>query len=160
MPIRTFKQTGLAFANDNSSLVTVVVTLDNQEIFSGNLPESLLEPHTPVTIDNQVDLFSWQKDTSDNGVFAVDITVSGGTLKLGRTLCTYPADERDGAEDFGAVNMVNHNEVLFSEPFSNVVVDNTPIERTWEEPAIGQWHWHITSRFSANFTVPPVRSFE
>lgn len=158
MATRTFKQTGIELA-DTDTPISVVVTLDNQEIFNGALP-GFPAPADLDVMDNHVDLFTWQRDTSEHGVFNMVITVTGGTLILGRTLCNYSADERDSADDFGAVNIIDRSGVLFQDPFSSVVIDGEPSERFWEEPKVGQWVWTVSSSFSAQFTVPPVRSFE
>jgi len=158
MATRTFKQTGIKIADTDTS-ISVVVTLDNQEVFNGALPVSAAPADLDAT-DNHVDLFTWQQDTSEHGVYNMVITVTGGTLILGRTLCNYSADERDGADDFGAVNMIDRSSVLYQEPFGNVVIDGEPKERFWEETMMGQWGWTVSSSFSADFTVPPVRSFE
>jgi hypothetical protein len=158
MATRTFKQTGTELA-DTDTPISVVVTLDNQEVFNGALPVSAA-PADLDAITNHVVLFTWQQDTSEHGVYNMVITVTGGTLILGRTMCNYSADERDGANDFGAVNMIDRSGVLYQEPFSNVVIDGEPKERFWEETLMGQWGWTVSSSFSADFTVPPVRSFE
>lgn len=158
MATRTFKQTGIKIA-DPGTPISIVVRLGDREIFNGNLPNELA-PAGAGAPDDHVELFSWQADTSEHGVSNMEISVTGGILVLHRTLCNYSADERDGAEDFGAVNMVDRAGVLYQEPFDNVVIDGEPRARFWNPDMVGQWVWTVSSDFSADFTVPPMRSFE
>lgn len=168
MITRTFKQMGCAVANDGSSLVTIAVTFDNQEIYNGTVPThsaaAAADLYVPGSADHHDELFSWTVpvDLSEIKTHQLKIAVSNGILKLHNTNCTYSVNDYNAEEDFGYCCIVDVDGTQFLETFSNVVINEIPHQRVWEVVSTGgpyggagQWHWTVPDQgtFEATITV-------
>jgi hypothetical protein len=164
MTTRTFKQMGCGFGNTESP-VTVVVTLDDQEIYNGVVPtEPVVDPDSVSADEYHKELFSWTMpvNMSDIETHNINITVNNGILRLHNTNCTYSVNDYNAEEDFGYCCIVDVGGTQFLETFSNVVINNIPQQRVWEvvntggpNNGTGQWHWTVPDQatFGATITV-------
>lgn len=88
MTTRTFRQHGQAYG---PGPVTIVATIDGTEVFNGVVP-SINEPvpTTPDGMNITTDpLFSWDADMEYEGISAMIITVTGGSVLLKNTVANY-----------------------------------------------------------------------
>ena len=158
MVTRTFKQYGYGIRYTDRP-VTIIATLDGQEIFNGEIPSDT----TAVT-----ELFTWETPLDFAGTQQFEITAQHGDVYLGQTQCNYSVNEYNAPEDFGSCCIVQQDGNEFSECFGNVEINGFGQSRLWEPlpetperpgPGTGQWHW-TGYRFSATLTVQTATHYE
>ena len=165
MTIRTIKQQGQLYGLGSA---TVVAKIDGTVVFSGTI-DAVNQPVPALpslgTVEG-VDLFSWEEDVDYTGTRALEIYVTGATLLLTDTLANYytisqpwPNPETpvpgisSGATGFGWVYFVNTNDVIVTDPLSNVAIDGKALTADHTPELTGQWYWRVTSGSTLTATV-------
>jgi len=176
---RTFKQLGLAYDVVPGTTGIIAVSLDGQVIYYGPVPgvpdpvpgqvyeivESdgsanlALVPSTP-----HVDLFTWPLDIDAMGPMEMKIEVSDCTLQLGLTMSNYTSNVVGEHSEFNRLEYEQTvNGVECQDPFTNVRLNGTPIQRNTSAPGVpeillpGQCWWQIREGciFEATLNVEP-----
>lgn len=100
MTTRTFIQQGRGYGSDP---VSVVASLDGNQIFSGTIPTlDQPVPNLPFDFDSfsGANLFTWTTELEFQGTMAYQITVTGGTLILGYTVANYTGNNEAPSPEF------------------------------------------------------------
>jgi len=161
MTTRTFIQRGQAYGSDT---VTIVAKIDGIEVFNGVVPNGLA-PFVPYDANSSIgigsistQLFTFTDDVTFAGTKQLELTVSGGSIVMARTVgnyksqlpgITYPdieITETMGKADFyGPISTYTSGNVVIADPLSNVMINGvadpaTPsVEMVTGNLPEGQW---------------------
>lgn len=150
MATRNFIQQGLAFGSTTAS---VTVTLDGVEIYSGPVPtvDQPLPPGPGPDIEDTA--YTWTLPADFVGSKTLTVQVSGSPFLLAGTLA-----DRTELANTARFDPLNHFQEIsgqtVSDPFSNVVIDGTPMSR---DPTLGgQWYWVVQpgQTLTATLNIP------
>lgn len=145
---RIFKQYGRGY---DDSPVSIVAQIDGNTVFSGTVPTS--NPPYPDSwsggSDPNTECFSWTEPTANAVTRTLSITVTNGTFQTGVTLAQSDAGN---AAAYGPFYEQLVGEVMYGDPFSNVVIGGQSVDRPVNELP-GQWNWNIPAGFTLTATV-------
>lgn len=172
MTMRTIKQQGQLYGLGPA---TVIAKIEGVEIFNGTLP-TLNQPlpslpdSSPITV---IDLFSWGEEVSFAGTRSLEIFVTGATLLLTDTLANYypistpttpPASPipstSSGPDDFGWVSFIMDNDIVVSDPLSDVSINGKTVSADLGTGYYGQWYWRVPTGSLFNATVTVMQGVE
>lgn len=151
MTTRTFRQQGQGYGRSDTR---IIVRLDDNEIFAGNIPTlNQFMPTGDTAIDMPV-IFTWDQPAEFRGTRQIAISVHNGNLLLGETT----ANNVDPAGPDQFVKFCHRYVGKFqwtSDPFTHIMIDDRSVDVQDRADLSGQWRWKIYSgqTFTATLNI-------
>ena len=152
MTVRTFKQQGQSYGSTPTS---IVAKIDGVEVYNGVVSTlDIPPPLSPNSVDNNVDLFTWEAPlpttweaaVNSNSEQLMEITVLGNNLYLGKTWANHSGSD---PEEFYSKIDPDENGII--DPLTNVIINGEPQIINRRPGSDGQWRWTIPA--GATFTA-------
>lgn len=149
MTTRTFKQCGCGYGG---TTVNITVKLNGTVIYQGPVLTKNEPVGVPAAITNNT-LFSWNAPVEFNGVFDLEIAVTGGRLVIESTFGNYvfvPYDQpgpsmiSGGPDTYGWIYISSGPSGITSDPLTDVSIDNIPHVKG-DTSLTAQWTYTVES---------------
>jgi len=154
MTMRTINTYGKGYG---STEVTITVTVDGIEIFSGPVSTTngpIVNPPDPSTV-----LFSWQEDITFEGTRALSITVNSGDVLLKTySKANYCADETGPLGPDVFYWLPDGPEPVPTDPTSGWLMNGIPTPNQ-PDPSLGECWWQIPVGSTFSYQLRMNRGF-